>query len=102
MSKLLFTMLPANTLGLSALLLPIARALADRGHNVAMFNPAPAPAKLIDDAGLRNLRCMPWRSRPIPSFDPAQMSLAWDAEQEFAAIYGDERYTRAATAFYVD
>jgi len=102
MSKLLFTMLPANTLGLSALLLPIARALADRGHDVAMFNPAPAPAKLIEDAGLRNLRRMSSRSKSIPGFDPAQMSLAWDAEQEFAAMYGNERYTRAATAFYVD
>ncbi|MBV8356364.1 MAG: hypothetical protein JO189_00295, partial [Deltaproteobacteria bacterium] len=102
MSRFLFTMLPANTLGLPALLLPIARTLANRGHDVAVFNPAPAPAKLIDDAGLRNLRRMPWRSKPIPGFDPAQMSLAWDAEQEFAAMYGDERYTRAATAFYVD
>jgi MGT family glycosyltransferase len=102
MSKFLFTMLPANTLGLPALLLPIAQALADRGHDVAMFNPAPAPAKLIDDAGLRNLRPMPWRSKPIPGFDAAQMSSAWDAEHEFAAMYGDERYTRAATAFYVD
>src|SRR5215469_3504061 len=102
MSKFLFTMLSANTLGLPALLLPIARALADRGHDVAMFNPAPAPAKLIGDAGLKNLRRMPWRSKPIPGFDSTQMSLAWDAEQEFASMYGDERYTRTDTAFYVD
>jgi UDP:flavonoid glycosyltransferase YjiC (YdhE family) len=102
MAKLLFTMLPVNTLGLPMLLVPIGRALADRGHDVAMFNPAPAPAKLIDDAGLRNLRRMPWRAKPPPGFDPAQISSAWDAEQEFATLYGDEHYTRAVTALYVD
>jgi UDP:flavonoid glycosyltransferase YjiC (YdhE family) len=102
MAKFLFTMLPANTLGLPTRLVPIARALADRGHDVAMFNPAPAPSKLIDDAGLRNLRRMPWRPKPSPGFDPAQVSSAWDAEQELATTYGDERYTRAATAVHVD
>jgi hypothetical protein len=45
MAKFLFTMLPANDLGLPTRLLPIARILADRGHEVAVFNPAPAPAK---------------------------------------------------------
>ena len=47
MSRFLFTMLPANDLGLPTRLVPIARALADRGHEVAMFNPAPAPTALI-------------------------------------------------------
>ena len=32
MAKFLFTMLPANDLGLPTRLVPIARALADRGH----------------------------------------------------------------------
>jgi len=36
-------------------LVPIARVLADRGHDLAVFNPAPAPVKLIEDAGSRNL-----------------------------------------------
>jgi UDP:flavonoid glycosyltransferase YjiC (YdhE family) len=102
MAKLLFTMLPANTLGLPTRMVPIARALADRGHDVAVFNPAPAPARLIEEAGLRNLRRMPWRSKPAPGFDPVQVSSAWDLEQSFATMYGDERYTRAATAVYVD
>jgi hypothetical protein len=61
MAKFLFTMMPANDLGLPTRLVPIARALADRGHEVAVFNPAPVPAKLIDDAGS-------WGStRPCPS-----------------------------------
>jgi UDP:flavonoid glycosyltransferase YjiC (YdhE family) len=102
MAKFLFTMLPANTLGLPTRLVPIARALADRGHDVAMFNPAPAPAKLIDDAGLKNLRRMLWRSKVAPGFDPVQVSSAWDVEQNFATMYGDEHYTRAATVVYVD
>ena|ERR1039458_8410013 len=33
MAKFLFTMLPANDLGLPTRLVPIARALADRGHH---------------------------------------------------------------------
>ena len=95
-------MAPANTLGLATRLVPIARALADRGHEVAVFNPAPAPAKLIDDTGLSNLRPILWRSKPPAGFDPAHVSLAWGVEQELATMYGDEQYTRAATAFYVD
>ena len=65
MSRFLFTMLPANDLGLPTRLVPIARALADRGHEVAVFNPAPAPTALIADAGLRNLP-MPPRLMPRP------------------------------------
>jgi len=54
MAKLLFTMVPANDLWLPTRPVPIARALADRGHEVALFNPSPAPAKLISEAGLTN------------------------------------------------
>jgi hypothetical protein len=63
MAKFLFTMMPANDLGLPTRLVPIARALADRGHGVAVFSPAPVPATLIDDAGLKNL---PMPSRRMP------------------------------------
>jgi 3-hydroxyisobutyrate dehydrogenase-like beta-hydroxyacid dehydrogenase len=68
-------MVPADDLGLPTRMVPIARALADRGHDVAVFNPAPAPAKLIADAGLKNLS-MP--SRPLPPWgvDLAQLSSA--------------------------
>ncbi len=65
MVKFLFTMVPANDLGLPTRVVPIARVLADRGHEVAVFNPAPAPAKLIEDAGLKNL---PMPSRPMPDW----------------------------------
>jgi Glycosyl transferase 4-like domain len=101
MSKFLFTMLPANDLGLPTRLVRIARALADRGHDVAVLNPAPAPAKLIDDAGLKNL---PMPSRALPDYLPdlAQVSSAWDAEELLAAVYPDEEYARAAAAAHVD
>jgi MGT family glycosyltransferase len=101
MAKFLFTMLPANDLGLPTRLVPIARVLADRGHDVAVFNPAPAPAKLIDDAGLRNLPVPP---RPMPEYamDLAQVSLAWDVEEMYAGAFSDEEYARAATAMHVD
>ena len=102
MAKFLFTMLADNTLGLSARLVPIGRLLADRGHDVAVFNPAPAPAQLIEDAGLKNLRRMPWRSKLPPGFDAAHVSSAWDVEENLATMYGDEHHTRATTLFYVD
>src|ERR1700722_20504414 len=101
MARFLFTMLPANDLGLPTRLVPIARVLADRGHDVAVFNPAPAPAKLIDDAGLKNLPVPP---RPVPdtAMDLGRASLAWDVEEMYAAIFSDEEYVRAATAMHVD
>ena len=39
MARILFTMLPANDLGLPTRMVSIARALADRGHEVAVFSP---------------------------------------------------------------
>jgi UDP:flavonoid glycosyltransferase YjiC (YdhE family) len=101
MSKFLFTMLPANDLGLPTRLLPVARALEDRGHQVAIFNPAPAPAKLIADAGFRNL---PMPSRPMPEIegDMAGASAAWDVEEMFGHFFSDEGTLRAATAAHVD
>jgi UDP:flavonoid glycosyltransferase YjiC (YdhE family) len=101
MAKFLFTMLAVNDLGLPTRLVPIARVLADRGHDVAVFNPAPAPAKLIEDAGLINL---PMPSRPMPAVagDLAQASTAWDVEEMFAHLFSDEDGVRAATAVYVD
>ena len=101
MAKFLFTMLAVNDLGLPTRLVPIARVLADRGHEVAVFNPAPAPAKLIEDAGLINL---PVPSRPMPAVagDLAQASTAWDVEEMFGHLFSDEDGVRAATAVYVD
>jgi UDP:flavonoid glycosyltransferase YjiC (YdhE family) len=101
MAKFLFTMLPANDLGLPTRLVPIARALADRGHEVAVFNPAPAPSKLIAEAGLQNL-AMPSRPMPTPVMDLAQAGSAWDVEEFFAALFLDEEATRGETAVYVD
>ena len=101
MARFLFTMLPANDLGLPTRLVPIARLLADRGHEVAVFNPSPAPAKLIEDAGLKNL---PMPPRPVPAVLPdlAQASLAWDVEEMFASLFSDEELVRAMTALHVD
>jgi UDP:flavonoid glycosyltransferase YjiC (YdhE family) len=101
MAKFLFTMLPANDLGLPTRLLPIARVLADCGHEVAVFNPAPTPAKLIEETGLRNLP-MPVRDSPPMSGDFVQLSLARDVEHFFGSIYSDEAFVRAQTAIQVD
>ncbi len=101
MARFLFTMLVVNDLGLPTRLVPIARVLADRGHDVALFNPAPAPAKIIEDAGLINL---PMPSRPMPAIagDMAGASAAWDVEEMFAYLFSDEEAVRAATAVHID
>ena len=101
MARFLFTMLPANDLGLPTRLVPIARALADRGHDVAVFNPAPVPALLIKEAGLTNLP-MPSRALPDPPFDLARASQAWDVEEFFGCLFGNEEFVRANTALHLD
>jgi len=101
MARFLITMLPANDLGLPTRMVPIARALADRGHEVAVFNPAPAPSRLIAEAGLINLP-MPARPMPAPAFDLTSVAEGWDVEHFFAGLYTSEEYVRDATAVYVD
>lgn len=101
MARFLFTMLPANDLGLPTRMVPIARALADRGHEVAIFNPAPAPGKLIAEAGLTSLP-MPARPMPAPQFDLLQVSEAWDVEHFFGGVYTSEEYVRQALPVYLD
>ena len=101
MAKFLFTMMLANDLGLPTRLVPIARELADSGHEVGVFNPAPAPSKLIAEAGLRNLP-MPSRAMPSQVMDLAQAGAAWDVEEFFAALYLDEETTRGELAVYMD
>ncbi len=54
MRRFLFTTLPTNDLGLLTRSLPIAAALAGRVHRVAFCSPAPAPSRLIADAGFEN------------------------------------------------
>jgi UDP:flavonoid glycosyltransferase YjiC (YdhE family) len=101
MSKFLFTMWPANDLGLPSRLVPVARCLADRGHDVATFNPAPAPTKLIADAGLANLP-MPALPVPMPMIDLHEASIAWDAEHLLAPCYKDEAFVSSLTAVHLD
>jgi hypothetical protein len=100
-ARILFTMLPANDLGLPTRLLPIARELADRRHEIAVFNPSPAPSALIADAGLRNLP-MPSRAMPDAPPDLVGVSHAWDTEELFASLFQDEEVVRANIALHVD
>jgi UDP:flavonoid glycosyltransferase YjiC (YdhE family) len=103
MARFLFTMMAANDLGLPTRMVPIARALADRGHDVAVFNPAPAPARLIDGAGLTNLP-MPSCPMPVPryGYELAALSSAWDVEHMLAIMYADDEYARADTDYHLD
>jgi len=101
MARFLFTMLPANDLGLPTRMVPIARALADRGHEVAVFNPSPAPQKLIAEAGLTSLP-PPARPMPQPAMDLNPIAEGWDVEHFFSGVYMSEQYVRDAVAVYVD
>ena len=100
MARFLFTMLPANDLGLPTRMVPIARALADRGHQVAVFNPSPAPQKLIAEAGLTSLP-PPARPMPEPAMDLTPIAGGWDVEHFFSGVYLSEQYVREAVAVYV-
>ncbi|UCD24137.1 MAG: hypothetical protein JSW51_14100 [Gemmatimonadota bacterium] len=55
MHRFLFTTLPSNDLGLLARSLPIARELAELGHEIAFCSPGKAPSVLIAEAGFPNL-----------------------------------------------
>ncbi len=55
MSKLLFTTLPSNDLGLLTRSLPIARELRALGHAVAFCSPGAAPRQVVADAGFEAL-----------------------------------------------
>ncbi len=101
MARFLFTMLPANDLGLPTRMVPIARALADRGHEVGVFNPAPAPQKLIAEAGLKSIP-MPARPMPEPAFDLSSIAEGWDVEHFFGGISTSEQYVRDAVAAYLE
>jgi UDP:flavonoid glycosyltransferase YjiC (YdhE family) len=101
MARFLFTMLPANDLGLPTRMVPIARALADRGHEVAVFNPSPAPQTLIAEAGLTSLP-PPARPMPAPAMDLTMIAEGWDVEHFFGGVYMSEQYVRDAAAVYVD
>jgi UDP:flavonoid glycosyltransferase YjiC (YdhE family) len=84
MKKLLFTTLPSNDLGLLARTVPVARELANKGHEVAFCNPAPAPAAVIDEAGLANL---PPRLGPWPTTFAPSTTEVWNVDH-FSALIG--------------
>lgn len=95
MKKVLFTTLPSNDLGLLARTVPVARELAAMGHNVAYCNPAPAPSKLIGEAGLENLTPPP---SPTPTAFAPGTPEVWNLGH-FWALLGclDESFVRGST-----
>jgi hypothetical protein len=54
MSRLLFTCFPSNDLGVIARLVPIARELRLKSHQISFSHPSPAPQKIIAEAGFEN------------------------------------------------
>ena len=70
--RVLCLSLPADDLGLPSRLLPVAAELRNRHHDVAFANPAPAPTKLIANAGFENLPVAPVSAMPqtVPPATP--------------------------------
>ena len=98
MARFLFTMLFTNDLGLPTRMVPIARELANRGHTVAVCNPAYAPAKLITESGLA---AVPVPRLPRPTI--ISKSLIWDSDCYFANTgLLDESFTHTMTAIHAD
>jgi hypothetical protein len=64
MAKFLFTMIPANDLGLPTRMVPIARALADRSHQV------PCPMHPFRLCSPRGIRICPRNFGVLPSVYP--------------------------------
>ena len=66
------------------------------------LNPAPAPAKLIAEAGLKKPTHALAAYAGSRNRFRAQARSAWDVEEFFPALYFDEESTRGETAVYVD
>jgi hypothetical protein len=90
MTRYLFTTQASDDLGLLTRTLPVAHALAERGHQVAFCNFAPAPRKLIAEAGFENLP----QKHPVHYLNHLQASgeSGWrklgHIRQEFGGILG--------------
>jgi UDP:flavonoid glycosyltransferase YjiC (YdhE family) len=90
MSKILFTNLWSDDLGLPTRTVPIAVELKKKGHEICFCNPAAAPSAIIQEAGLLNIS-------PEIHLAPA-MNVPWTTEvwnvDHFSALfgYGDEAY----------
>ncbi len=96
MTKVLCTTLPSNDLGLLARTVPVARELASMGHEVAYCNPAPAPGKLIAEAGLDNLTPPPW---PMPTGFAPSTTQVWNLGHFYSLVgFLDENVVRGSAA----
>ena len=93
-ARILFVSLRSDDLGLPSRLLPIAAELRTRGHDVAFASPAPVPAKLIANAGFRNLECPPMYASGLPKLFAEPTPLVRDYDH-FLALLGwcDHEFT---------
>ena len=100
MAKILLSMIVSNDLGPSTRMLPVANALANRGHEVAFSNRAPAPSRIIAEAGYRNFHVKPSQSPRI--FPDSFTAEIWNGNQGAAYMgFLDADYVRALAYDYV-
>jgi len=99
MARFLFTMASSEDLGLPSRLIPVARALKDRGHDVAMINSARAPTALITEMGIPQVVLGPL---PVaqPFFDMQAGARAFDVEHLVGLLYSDIPYLKGLTGAY--
>ncbi|MET0371060.1 MAG: nucleotide disphospho-sugar-binding domain-containing protein [Sphingobium sp.] len=96
MSRFVFTMASSEDLGLPSRLIPVARGLRDRGHDVAIINSAKGPGALIAEMGLQRLD-LPEIAAKKPPFDMRAGARAFDVEHLMGLLYSDIPYFEALT-----
>ena len=100
MKKFLFTTLFSNDLGLPTRTVPIARELAERGHEIAFCSRAAVPSQLIEEAGFDNLTP---NLRFIPTIWPPNTTEVWNVDH-FSALTGnlDENWVRGCCEAFME
>jgi UDP:flavonoid glycosyltransferase YjiC (YdhE family) len=98
MTRYLFTTQASNDLGLLTRTLPVARELAQRGHQVAFCNSAAAPHQLITEAGFENLP----QKHPLHYLTYLRARGEWNKRglvhlrREFSGVFGYARQVARA------
>jgi MGT family glycosyltransferase len=99
-AKILLSSIVSNDLGPVSRLIPIARELSNRGHDLAFCNRAKAPSQVIQEAGFTNMPVVPSKS---PSVYPSEISAEiWNGNQGSSYMgFLDIDFVRAIAQDYV-
>ncbi len=100
MTKILLSMIVSNDLGPVSRLLPIAKELSKRGHDLAFCNREKAPSLVIKKAGFKNFPVTPSQT---PAIFPSKFSAEiWNGNQGSSYMgFLDIDYVQAVAQDYI-